>query len=154
MRLLLLTVGLLLAACDSTPTDLLSDPAPTLPTADPGAPPSEGFAVVARGTLSGVGGYRASGRLVAYRHTDGRQIVRLEGADIQGGPDLKVWLVERFSGDVVAGHQSLGPLRSTRGDQNYSVSSRTDLSAFVGVSIWCEEFSVGFGQASLSPTTL
>lgn len=139
MRLALLPLVLALSACSSTPTDLLMEELPTDGT--------EAEEVVARAAFEGVGSYRAAGDVVVYRQDDGSHVVRFEGLDTEAGPDLKVWLVERFEGDVVDGHVALGELRSTRGDQNYDVPDGVDPTAFAGVSIWCERFGVGFGAA-------
>ena len=150
MRYLLLSLAFALAACDSTPTELLMDEAPEVTETDPDAPPAEGFSVIGRGQLSGQNGYRVTGDVVVYRHTNGQHIVRVEGMNAQGGPDLKVWLVKRLAGDVTDGHFSLGPLRSTRGDQNYTVPAGTDPTEFAGLSVWCEQFGVGFGRAAIT----
>ncbi|MGB3542762.1 DM13 domain-containing protein [Rubrivirga sp.] len=140
-----------LSACTSTPTDILMDEPPVDDSAsDPNAPPAAGLTIGARGRLAGVDGHRATGQILLFSHPDGRHLVRFEGADIQGGPDLHVWLVRRLSGDLADGHVTLGPLRSTRGDQNYSAPIEADPSQFRGLSIWCEDFSVNFGQGALN----
>ena len=105
--------------------------------------------VVARGPFSGAGRYDVSGEALLYRLDDGSHVVRLEGLESDNGPDLEVWLVRRTSGDVGRGGLALGALKSTRGSHNYAVPAGTDVSAFAGVSVWCERFSVNFGTAPL-----
>jgi hypothetical protein len=62
---------------------------------------------------------------------------------------LEVWLVRQTSGDVGDGGASLGPLKSTNGNQNYAVPVDLDPAEFAGVSVWCERFGVNFGTAPL-----
>lgn len=170
MRSLVLLSVLTLAACQNTPTEVADDPlpeaaaeatVPVTPTAAeieaeanmstetvaddmPAAPE-----VVARGSFSGASGHDVAGEAVWYRLDDGTDLIRLEGLESDNGPDLKLWLVRQTSGDVGAGGVSLGPLKSTRGDQNYPVPAGVDPSEFAGVSVWCERFSVNFGTAPL-----
>ena len=45
----------------------------------------------------------------------------------------------------------LGPLKGSRGNQNYMISAGTDLSKFQSAAIWCRRFLVGFAAAPLLP---
>lgn len=45
---------------------------------------------------------------------------------------------------------SLGALKSTNGAQSYAVPRSIDLWKFLAVGIWCDQFDVQFGAASLS----
>lgn len=170
MRALLLVLALGLAACNNTSEEPLAEPAPgtvraEAPPADPAVPieavsdsmPTAPLAetmpagptVVAEGTFTGDSGHDASGRAILYRNDDGSHTVRLDGFEVDNGPALEVWLVQRTTGDIARGGVSLGALKSTRGDQNYAVPASVDASSFAGVSIWCERFSVNFGTAPL-----
>ena len=174
MRFLALaTVLVALPACQGSSTETVEDappgtvgptpePIPTRPTAaeivEMGNMPDEMMEAempvapeeIARGTFSGASGHDVSGEAVLYRLDNGSHVVRLEGLDSDNGPDLEVWLVRRTSGDVGRGGVSLGDLKSTRGNQNYTVPASVDVSAFAGVSVWCKRFSVNFGTAPLA----
>lgn len=104
--------------------------------------------VVAEGTFSGADGHDVEGRAILYRLQDGSHTVRLEGLDSDNGPDLEVWLVTNLS-DKTSDPIDLGALKSTRGDQNYAVPAGADVSGALGVTVWCEAFSVEFGTARL-----
>ena len=164
-RLLLaaaLVVGL--AACQSEP-----DPAPAeTPAAESPAIPTEAVSdedlmpevemddpapageVVAEGTFRDGDGHSTSGRAQLYRNDDGSYEVRLQNLNTDNGPDLRVYLIRRTSGDIADGHASLGGLKSTRGNQTYDVPSNVDPTQFAGVSVWCRAFSVNFGTAPLN----
>ena len=113
------------------------------------AMPAAGPTRVASGAFSGASGHDVSGTAVLYRLDDGSHLVRLEGLESDNGPDLEVWLVQRTTGNVGRGGLELADLKSTRGNQNYEVPAGTDVSAYVGVSIWCDRFNVNFGTAEL-----
>ena len=165
----LYALTLALVACQNTSTEPVDDPAPVVATPDEDAPtttvsdemeenmPTEPMdeampaetELIGEGTFSGASGHDVSGVAKLFRHADGTHTVRLEGFESDNGPDLKLYLVRRTTGDVGAGGVSLGALKSTNGNQNYSVPASTDPGAFAGVSVWCEQFSVNFGTAPL-----
>ena len=164
MRILLAALALPLAACGAdtapasepppaaavvdvptTPTASADDAMPTAPVADAAM---DGAEVVAEGRFAGVGDHDVAGRAVLYRLADGSHTVRLEGLASDNGPDLRVWLVSDLA-DKAEGRVDLGALKSTRGDQNYSVPASAEVSDAAGVSVWCRAFSVEFGTAPL-----
>ena len=166
--LALFALALGLVACENTPTEAASDPAPTatpapapptaaeieaganVPTATVSDDDMEASAeVVARGSFAGASGHDVRGEAILYRLGDGSHLVRLEGFETDNGPDLKVWLVRSTAQDVGRDPATLGALKSTNGDQNYPVPAGVDVDAYAGVSIWCERFSVNFGTAAL-----
>lgn len=63
------------------------------------------------------------------------------------GPDLKLYLA---SNTDAAQFVSLGKLKSTTGRQVYLVEGMPDPQIYPYVLIWCQQFSVLFGQAKLS----
>ena len=82
--------------------------------------------------------------------------LQLTNFQVTNGPDLEVWLSEHpdpeKSSDVLAGGWvGLGQLKGNIGDQAYRIPESVDLSEFKSVVIWCEQFSVLFSPAALSP---
>ncbi|CAN5115272.1 DM13 domain-containing protein [soil metagenome] len=111
----------------------------------------------------------ASGTFVSQEHTtvgtatiienpDGTRVLAIENLDTTNGPDVHVWLsaadaVEGFEGWFLAGdaaYVDLGPIKGNQGNQVYDIPAEVDLSAYRSVSLWCVQFSVGFGAAQLS----
>ncbi|MEM9996716.1 MAG: DM13 domain-containing protein [Bacteroidota bacterium] len=134
------------AAVDTTAaTGEMEGAMPTEPMAEPTMAAAE---VIAEGTFSGHRNHDVAGRALLYRLGDGSHAVRLEGLDSDNGPDLRVWLVTDLN-DKTNGPIDLGRLKSTRGDQNYTVPADADVANAAGVSIWCRAFSVEFGTAPL-----
>ncbi len=88
---------------------------------------------------------------------DGTRVLVIENLDTSNGPDVHVWLsaadaVEGFDGWSLAGgaaHVDLGVIKGNQGNQVYDIPAEVDLSAYRSVSLWCVQFSVGFGAAQL-----
>ncbi len=82
------------------------------------------------------------------------RIVRLEGFETENGPDLYVYLTTTPSDGEEATFDdefvNLGRLKGNQGDQNYELTSESDLSRFQTVVIWCDRFNSAFGAADLS----
>lgn len=98
-----------------------------------------------QGSFASLKNYSVSGEVSVL--TDGNQRFLALGEDFNSsnGPDLKVYLRSE-SGEFV----NLGNLKGNIGDQNYEIPADTDLDDFSTVEIWCERFSVGFGEAALT----
>ncbi|MEM4392125.1 MAG: DM13 domain-containing protein [Candidatus Nitrosotenuis sp.] len=78
---------------------------------------------------------------------NGASILRLEDFRSTNGPDLYVYLAtDKDATDFV----SLGRLKANTGNQNYDIPQGTNLAKYDTVLIWCKQFSVLFGSASLS----
>jgi hypothetical protein len=76
--------------------------------------------------------------------------LRLENLRVTNGPDLYVYLSrDKSASDFV----SIGKLKANNGNQNYEITSETDLSKYDTVLIWCRPFSVLFGSAELMVAT-
>lgn len=96
--------------------------------------------------------HHASGTVRVLRVGD-RQVLRLDGLDVENGPDLYVYLTrakadapnDAFGSNFV----SLGRLKGNKGDQTYAIPPGTDLASYGTVAIWCKRFSVVFGTAAL-----
>jgi len=80
--------------------------------------------------------------------TDGTQtFLRFEEFETTNGPDLKVFL---RNSDDPDDYLDLGELSGNIGDQNYELPAGIDLDRYDFVDIWCERFSVSFGNAQLA----
>lgn len=79
--------------------------------------------------------------------TDGTQtFLRFEGFETSNGPDLVVYL---RNSDDPDDYIDLGRLSGNIGDQNYELPAGIDLARYDFVDIWCDRFSVSFGNAQL-----
>jgi hypothetical protein len=85
---------------------------------------------------------------------DGRRVLRLEGLDVEDGPDLFVYLSaapagsaeDAFDDDFV----NLGRLKGNQGNQNYELPDDLTASRYRSVVIWFRRFSVGFAVAPVT----
>jgi len=98
--------------------------------------------------------HRTVGRARLIRLSDGSHVLRIENLDTSNGPDLRVYLSELPSNlgwrDYGEKYLELGKLKGNRGDQNYRVPGRVDVTKYQSVVIWCVRFKVGFGVAPLA----
>ena len=61
-------------------------------------------------------------------------------------------LEDALQGAVLAGgaaYYDLGVIKGNQGNQVYDIPAEVDLSQYRSVSLWCVQFSVGFGAAQL-----
>jgi len=148
---------------DALPTAQRSQPAVT---PEPVAPPDAGS--TPSPTPDPVPVALASGSFVSQEHSttgtatiienpDGTRVLAIENLDTSNGPDVHVWLsaadaVEGYDGWFLAGgaaYVDLGVIKGNQGNQVYEIPADVDLSAYRSVSLWCVQFSVGFGAAQL-----
>jgi hypothetical protein len=105
--------------------------------------------IVSSGSFVGVGDgvHNAEGTAIVISLDDGSKILRLEDFKSTNGPDLYVYLA---TDSKATDYVSLGPLKANIGNQNYQIPEGTDLSKYNTALIWCKQFSVLFGHASLT----
>ena len=96
------------------------------------------------GDFTSLSRYSVNGDALVLNNGTEQRFLRFENFESSNGPDLKVYL-RAENGDFV----NLGELSGNIGNQNYEIPVDVDLSVFNTVEIWCERFSVGFGQAEL-----
>ena len=96
-----------------------------------------------------------SGTATIYQLADGKRVLRLTNFAVENGPDLHVRLIKADDAKDTASvaktdHVELGKLKGNKGNQNYDVPEKVDLSKYKVVSIWCNRFSVNFAAAPLT----
>jgi len=100
------------------------------------------------GIFRGVGDgfHYTEGNVSVVSLTDGSKILRLENFKSTNGPNVHVYLsTDKAAADFV----DLGKLKANNGDQNYNIPVGTDITRHNIVLIWCKDFSVLFGSATL-----
>lgn len=101
--------------------------------------------------------HSTTGTATIIQNPDGTRVLAIENLDTTNGPDVHVWLsaadaVEGYDGWFLAGgaaYVDLGVIKGNQGNQLYEIPADVDLSAYRSVSLWCVQFSVGFGAAQL-----
>jgi hypothetical protein len=105
-------------------------------------------AVTGQAKLQGID-HRASGTALLLERPDGSYVVRLQGIDIEPGPDYHVHLVPGADQQDPGGGVRLDNLRGNRGSQNYDVPAGTDVQTPVTVLVWCRAFAVPVAAATI-----
>jgi hypothetical protein len=109
--------------------------------------------VVLHGSFMGGGDgiHNAEGIARVLSIDDGSEehkILRLEDFRSTNGPDLYVVLSKGAKG-IGSGYVEVGRLKGNIGNQNYHIPDGINLEEYSHVLIWCKQFSVLFGSASL-----
>lgn len=89
--------------------------------------------------------HTTSGSVRVYTKNGSKNLV-FEGFKTDSGPDLRVY-ISKTTGDAV--FIDLGTLKSTSGNFYYTFDSSINTAEYKYVLIWCEDFSVLFGNALL-----
>ncbi len=109
-------------------------------------PPAQVPTPVLRGNFTDTPGHPGAGVAAVYQ-TDAGQTVRLADFSSTAGPDLFVYLAT----DIEATNFiNLGELKSTQGEQNYTIPDEVKVEEYPYVLIWCKRFGVLFMAATLS----
>jgi hypothetical protein len=66
------------------------------------------------------------------------------------GPDLDIYLVSDLS-NVNGGFINLGDIKGLNGNYIYDLPANTDFNVYKYVVVWCVDFNVNFGYATLAP---
>ena len=89
---------------------------------------------------------------VTIKSVDGKQYLHLDANfSTENGPQVEVLLHQDAVPQVYtsSNYISLGEIKSFQGEQWYEIPATVDISQFQSVSIWCREFDVTFGYATL-----
>lgn len=105
---------------------------------------AEGATLIAQSNFSS-NAHPTSGHVRVYSKDGSKQLV-FEGFKTDSGPDLRVYLSKTTNNtDFV----NIGTLKSTNGNFYYSFDNAIKTTEYKYVLIWCEDFSVLFGNALL-----
>ncbi len=89
--------------------------------------------------------HATSGNVKLYTQNGTKTLV-FENFKTDNGPDLRVYLSKTTNN---ADFKTLGALKSTSGNFNYTVDAAINTDTYKYVLIWCEDFSVLFGNGLL-----
>ena len=118
-------------------------PATTSPP-NPNPPPPAKDTTVLQGSFTS-GAHITTGQAVV-KTVGGVKKLLLESFKTDAGPDLYVYLA---TNKTASSFINLGVLKSTTGNQEYSIPGSPDYSKYQYVLIWCQQFGVLFGSAEL-----
>jgi Electron transfer DM13 len=65
------------------------------------------------------------------------------------GPDLNIYLASDIS-NIKADYIDLGDIKGLNGNFNYTLPTGVDISKYKHVVVWCVDFDVNFGYATLT----
>ncbi len=136
---LLLISVFFLSACSTTSTMMVDDMADT-----------EAMVIREAQFEDADASHQGSGDLKILQNGTERT-VRFENFQGTPGPGLVVLLVENVAGknkSEIGASVELGDLKSTNGNQNYTIPEGVDLSKYDGVMVYCKPFSVVFSRAA------
>ena len=135
------------AASPSTRPSASARPTAALPTRPAPSTPPPGPERLATGTLRGLAGHSAEGRVSTYRLADGSYVVRFEDVDIGGTPDPEVYVLPGRDRTGKRGGTHLGALKAERGSFHYALPAAFRDGDFT-VLVWCERFAVDIAHAT------
>lgn len=135
--LLMSFIILVAASCSKTSTTS-GTPDPTPP------PPSGSDSISYSGTFTNAA-HITTGQ-AQVKGVLGSLNLYLKNFKTDSGPDLYVYLATNTSAGTFI---NLGTLKSTNGDQVYSISGNPDFTKYKYALIWCQQFGVLFGSAQL-----
>lgn len=104
--------------------------------------------VVASGAFEGRSDHITTGGVSLVSTDTGYQLVFAANFSLDGAPDPKVGFGN--AGEYVAASQ-VAALQNKTGAQTYSLPASFSPSDYSEVYVWCEQFSVPLGVATLSP---
>ncbi len=79
-----------------------------------------------------------------------KKIITFTNFKTDNGPNLKVYLASNLS-SINADYKDLGSLKGISGNYTYDLPTNIDYTVYKYVVIWCVDFNVNFGYATLAP---
>ncbi len=98
-----------------------------------------------QGSFTGNMSYTVNGTVKLYEYQS-KKFIYFENFSSNNGPDLKVYIATTATATQFV---SLGAMKGTSGTQVYQVNNPPDFAQYNKVLIWCQQFSVLFGQSTL-----
>lgn len=114
----------------------------TIPTTT--SPPQDATLLLQGTFTSGV--HVTSGMVKVYEDKSKNRILVFENFKTDGGPDLRIYLAED---KAITNFIQITDKVNTNGSYTLSIPANVDLKKQTTVVIWCRQFSVLFGSASL-----
>jgi hypothetical protein len=90
--------------------------------------------------------HQTTGTVKIVRETSGKRFLVFENFRTDNGPDLRVWLSPNTTASP---YTQIGTLKAISGNFSYELSDSVNYTTNNRVLIWCEDFSVLFGNAVL-----
>ena len=78
----------------------------------------------------------------------GRRLTLSDGFEIDPGPRVRVYLATDAGGETF---EDIGPLKGSKGTQQYTIPAGVDLARYDTVVFWCVPFSQSLASAALAP---
>ena len=103
--------------------------------------------IIYQGEFSGADSFHQVSGQAQIIEQENKRYLRFENFESTNGPDLKVYLSEDSNANS---YITLGALKGNLDSQNYEIPPEADLEKYSKVLIWCEKFSVLFGEADLN----
>ncbi len=124
------------------------DPAPTPnnPTTGTGTIDVSNATLISKGTFSSLNNYSVKGNVSLYETANERVLV-FENFVSPSGPDLRIYL---SNDNNATSFYEVGRLSGNNGNYQYAFPKSISIANFSRTLIWCKQFSVGFGTATLS----
>lgn len=98
-----------------------------------------------QGTFTGNMNYVVSGTVKLYEY-QGKTFVYFENFNTPNGPDLKVYVA---TNNTASQFITLGSLKAATGAQYYEIINAPNFNQYNKILIWCQQFSVLFGNATI-----
>lgn len=108
------------------------------------SPPQDATLLLQGTFTSGV--HTTSGMVKVYEDKSKNRILVFENFKTDGGPDLRVYLAED---KAITNFVQITDKVNTNGSYSLSIPANVDLKKQTTVVIWCRQFSVLFGSATL-----
>ena len=105
---------------------------------------------MAAGTFSGRSDHITTGTAKLVKTNDGYIIQLSNDFELDGAPDP---IVAVGNNETYSVENKLGALKTRTGGQSYALPDAIAAQPFTQVYIWCEQFSVPLGVATLEPVS-
>jgi Electron transfer DM13 len=128
-------------ATTATPISMTGSNGTTPPTTTP----PQDATLLLQGTFTS-GAHATSGTVKVYEDKNKNRTLVFENFKTDGGPDLRIYLAED---KAITNFIQITDKVNTNGSYTLSIPTSVDLKKQTTVVIWCRQFSVLFGSASL-----